>query len=132
MTLAMLLNAGVDAKRCMQEAFRSTGNFYYMSGMKRAVDEVEKGQSFAHSLDCSEVIPKEFVQAIEVGELSGTETDSLERIAHEYSRRSKTALAQLAMATSVAIWAAIAIFLIFLIIRMFMQYVNLLNNAGKI
>ncbi len=132
MTLAMLLNAGVDAKRCIREAFKATGNFYYMSGMKAAEEEVGRGQSFAHALEVSEVIPNEFVQAIEVGELSGTETDSLERIAKDYQRRSKTALAQLAMATSVAIWAGIAIFLIFLIIRMFMQYINLLNNAGKI
>lgn len=131
MTLAMLLNAGVEAKRCLREAFRSTGNHYYLGGLPAAEAQIVKGSSFAEAFDASQVLPNDFVRSIEVGELSGTETDSLERLAHDYNAKAKTALAQLAMSASVAIWMAISLFLIFMIIRMFMSYVNVLNNAGK-
>ncbi len=131
-TLSMLLNAGVEARRCLKEAFRSTGNQYFIDAHPAADAVIKKGQSFADAFDATKVMPEEFVRAVEVGEMSGTETDSLERLATEYNRRAKAALTQLAIASSATIWVGIAVFIIFMIIRMFMSYVNLLNNAGKI
>jgi type IV pilus assembly protein PilC len=128
MTLTMLLNAGVDAKRSVRDAFKSTGNFYYMSGMKVAADQVEQGQSLAHSFEQSGVFPREFIEAIEIGELSGTETDSLERLAAEYQRRFQAALVQLSIALSTLTWLVISGVIIFFIFRIAMQYINLLNN----
>lgn len=132
MVLALLLNAGVDARKCIRECFKGTGNFYYMSGMKRAEDAIEVGSSFGDAFHQSGVIPDEFVQAIEIGEMSGTETNSLERLASEYSQRAKRSLAALSVLFSTSIWVGIALFLIFMIIRMFMSYINLLNGAQNI
>ncbi len=128
MTLTMLLNAGVDAKRSVRDAFKSTGNFYYMSGMKTAADQVEQGQSLAHSFETSGVFPREFIEAIEIGELSGTETDSLERLAAEYQRRFQAALVQLSITLSTVTWLVISGVIIFFIFRIAMQYINLLSN----
>lgn len=131
MTMCMMLNAGVDARRCIREAFLATGNFYYISGMPKAEEQVVKGQSFAHAFEASQVMPREFIEAIEIGEMSGTETNSLERLAREYQERSRTALSRLASITGTVIWIGIAMFLIFVIIRMFMQYVNVLTSFSS-
>jgi type II secretory pathway component PulF len=67
-----------------------------------------------------------------VGELSGTETDSLERLASDYQERSKAAMQALASTASYTLWVLIGMFLAFMIIRMAMQYINLLNEAVRI
>jgi type II secretory pathway component PulF len=128
MTLSMLLNAGVDALRSVRESFLSTGNDYYIQGMDIALQNVQRGQSLATSLSEAKVFPEEFIHGVEVGELSGNETESLEYLAAEYGRRAKTSLTQLSVLVSTGIWIMIAAMIIFFIIRMTMQYVNMLNS----
>ncbi len=57
MTLSMLLNAGVEAKRSTKQAFLSTGNFYYISGMDRALDTIGRGESFGEAFAAANVFP---------------------------------------------------------------------------
>ncbi len=129
MTLSMLLNAGVDAKRSLKQSFFATGNHYFMSGMDRALAVVDKGGSFGDAFEESQVLPRDFVDSIRVGELSGTETESLDRLAIVYQENAKVALNNIATVTSMAIWIGIMVFIGFIIIRMAMQYINLLNDA---
>jgi type II secretory pathway component PulF len=132
MTMSLLLNAGVDARRVAKESFASTGNSYYQRGSANAYKEIARGQSFAQAMRAAETIPKEFIDSLEVGELSGTETDSLERLASDYQERSKAAMQALASTASYTLWVLIGMFLAFMIIRMAMQYINLLNEAVRI
>lgn len=129
MTLSMLLNSGVDAMRSVREAFLSTGNDYYIQGLNVALENIQRGQSLALSLGDSRVFPQEFIDAIEVGEMSGNETESLEHLTAEYSRRAKSSMTQLSLLISGSIWIAIAILIIFFIIRMMMQYVNMIYSV---
>jgi type IV pilus assembly protein PilC len=128
MTLSMLLNAGVDARRSIKQAFLATGNYYFIGGMDRAVAEVEKGHSFGDAFDAAEVFPVDFLDSVRVGELSGTETESLDRLAHQYQEQSKHALSVIATLISIAIWISIMLLLAFWVIRMFMSYVNMLSG----
>jgi type IV pilus assembly protein PilC len=128
MTLSMLLNAGVDAVKSVRESFLSTGNYFYIQGTSVAVEKVRSGRTFAESFAAANVLPSDFIDAIDIGETSGNETESLERLSVEYARRAKSSLAQLSVISGVAIWIFIAAFIIFIIIRMAMQYVNMLNS----
>ncbi len=131
LTLSMLLNAGVEAKKCVRESYRATGNQFYIRGMRRAVEEVEQGNSLAHSFESSGVFPREFIESVEIGELSGSETDSLERMAVEYNRRFQSALIQLSVMLSVAIWILIAAIIIFFIFRMVLRYISLITSFSS-
>ena len=128
MTLSMLLNAGVEAKRSTKQAFMATGNYYFISGMERAVDSVGQGDSFGDAFEASAVLPEDFVESIRIGELSGTETESLDHLAQQYQERAKAALNTIAAIASTTIWLGIIIVLAFMIIRMALQYINLLNS----
>lgn len=128
MTLSMLLNAGVEAKRSVKQAYLATGNHYFISGVDRAVSEVAKGSSFGDAFAASQVLPEEFIESVRIGELSGTETESLDHLAHEYQERSRAALNTIAMIASFTIWLLIILLLAFMIIRMAMQYINMLNE----
>ena len=128
MTLSMLLNAGVEARRSVKQAFLSTGNYYFIGGMDRAVAAVERGASFGDAFAESKVLPREFVEMVQIGELSGTETESLDHLAVDYQQRSQAALDTIATLTSLTIWMGIVLLMAFMIIRMAMQYINMLNS----
>ncbi|MGN6134989.1 MAG: type II secretion system F family protein [Aureliella sp.] len=128
MTMSMLLNAGVDARRSTKQAFLATGNYYYISGMERALGSIERGESFGDALDAAGVFPNEFLEAVRVGELSGTETESLDHLAWEYRERAKAALGFIANLASVAIWIFVMALIAFMIIRLAMQYINMLYS----
>lgn len=129
MTLSMMLGAGVDAKRSVREGLLSTGNFYYMSGLPRTLEEVERGTSLAESLAAPGVLPDDFIQAVEVGELSGSDSESLERMAVVYREKAQLALKHLATAAGFAIWLMIAAMIITVIFIIFTQYLKILYGA---
>ncbi len=128
MTLSMLLNAGVEAKRSLKQAFLATGNHYYISGMDRALDSIGRGDSFGDALDAAEVFPSEFIESIRIGELSGTETESLDHLAVQYRERAKAALNMIATMASTAVWITVMMLIAFMALRLGMQYVNMLNS----
>lgn len=128
MSLSMLLNAGVEAKRSLKQAFLSTGNHYFISGMPRALASVESGQSFGDAFLASRVLPNEFVEMVQIGELSGTETESLDHLATEYQTRAKDALTNIATIVSTVIWLSVILIIGAYIIRLGLQYISMLNS----
>jgi type IV pilus assembly protein PilC len=131
MALSIMLNAGVDAIRSVKQAFRSTGNYHMMAGMEKAVASIKKGDSFSESFRAAEVFPSDFIEMVEIGELSGTETESLDRLAHEYRERGRSALTMLSMAASGFIWFCIIALMVFVVMSLALKYINLLNNAAS-
>ncbi|MFO0012410.1 MAG: type II secretion system F family protein [Planctomycetota bacterium] len=132
MTMSMMLGAGVDAKRSVREALLSTGNHYYMSGLPLTLQEVERGTSLADSLAAPGVLPEDFIQAVEIGEMSGSDSESLERMAVVYREKAQLALKQLAISAGFAIWLMIAAMIIAVIFIIFTQYLNILyGNLPK-
>lgn len=129
MTLSMLLNAGVEAGRATRQAYLATGNHYFIGGMDRSLKEIEKGSSFGDAFDASEVLPEDFVEAVRIGELSGTETESLDRLALNYQEAARSALRTIATIASTTIWISVMMLIAFMVIRMALQYIGLLTDA---
>ncbi len=128
MTLSMMLGAGVDAKRSVRDALLSTGNYYYISGLEKSLSAIGKGKSFAESLDAPKLLPEEFIQNVEVGEMSGSDSESLERMAVVYREKAQLALKQLAILSGFAVWMFIAAMIITAIFLSALQYIKLLND----
>ncbi len=128
MTLSMMLGAGVDAKRSIRDSLLSTGNFFYISGLQQTLGEIERGKSFSEALDAPKLLPADFIQMVAVGEMSGSDSESLERLAIVYREKAQLALKQLAILAGVAIWFMIAAIIIAAIFMIFFQYLNLLNG----
>jgi type II secretory pathway component PulF len=131
MTLSMMLGAGVDAKRSIREALLATGNHYYMSGIEIAMNNINQGKSFSESLDAMKLLPSDFIQVVEIGELSGSDSESLERMAVTYREKAQSALRQLAIAAGLGVWLMIAAIIIFAIFSIFFQIMQVYTNALK-
>lgn len=132
MTLSMMLGAGVDAKRTLRESLLSTGNHYYTQGISVSEREIAQGKSFAESLAAPGLLPDEFIQVVEVGEISGSDSESLERLAVTYREKASASLQQLAIFAGLAVWFMIAAILIVAIFTIFFQIMEVYTNAGKI
>lgn len=128
MTMSMMLGAGVDAKRSVRDAVLSTGNFYYIAGLPEIEQAVGKGKSFSEALDVPKRLPDEFIQTLEVGELSGNDSESLERLAVEYREKAQLALKQLAVAAGFLIWMIISGMIIAVIFMVFLQYLSMITS----
>lgn len=128
MTLSMMLGAGVDAKKSVRDAVLSTGNHYYISGLQPMLEMVEQGHSLAETLDAPKVLPDEFIQTVEVGEMSGSDSESLERMAVQYGEKARLSLKQLAVTAGFAIWFMIAAMIIAVIFMIFTQYLAILTG----
>jgi type IV pilus assembly protein PilC len=135
MTLSMLLNAGVEAKRSVKQAFLATGNYYFIGGMDRAVAAVDQGQTFGDAFEAAQVFPQDFLDAVRIGEMSGTETESLDHLALQYQEKAQAALNFIAMFASLVIWFFVIVLLAFMVIRLAMGLFNgvyrpLFNDLG--
>ncbi|MFM7927272.1 MAG: type II secretion system F family protein, partial [Pirellula sp.] len=128
MTLSMMLGAGVEAKRSVRDAVLSTGNYYYISGLPEIESGIQQGKSLSESFSEPKRLPDEFIQTLEVGELSGADSESLERLAIQYREKAQIALKQLAVAAGFLIWFMIAAMIITVIFMVFMQYLAILTG----
>ena len=131
MTLSMMLGAGVEAKRSVRDAILSTGNYYYISGLEQTLAEIGQGRTFAESLDAPKLLPEDFIQAMEIGEVSGSGSESLERMAVMYREKAQLALKQLAIMAGVAISIMIAAIIIAAIFMIFFQVLAIYSGALK-
>jgi type IV pilus assembly protein PilC len=128
MTLSMMLGAGVEAKRSVRDSILTTGNHYYIAGLPEIEAEIQKGQSLSESFARPNRLPDEFIQILEVGELSGADSESLERLALQYRDKAQLALKQLAVSAGFAIWFLIAAMIITVIFMVFMQYLSIITG----
>lgn len=119
-TLAMTLDAGVDALRALQLSLRSTQNAYFTAHREVAEQKICAGREFHEALRATGVFPADFLHALETAELTGTPGETLERLAKDYRQRAQTAARALAVAASVGIWVLVAGLLILLIFRIFL------------
>jgi type IV pilus assembly protein PilC len=129
MTLSMMLGAGVDARRSVREALMATGNFYYISGIDQVEEAIKKGKSFSEALDAPKILPTEFIQTVEVGELSGSDSESLERLAIVYREQAEAALSKFAVVSGVVVWMMIAGLIVFAIFTIFFQIMKVYTDA---
>ena len=130
-TLAIALDAGLDPMRSVALALDSTGSDYYRSETKTATTAIRSGQSLGESLEKTHIFPSEFLNSLEVAEISGTDAESLSSLAAQYDERAKIAVRTIAGVATVAIWLLVAIVLVTLILRMAFRVFGAMHEATQ-
>jgi len=131
-SLAMALNSGMDAVRSVELAIRTTLNVYYTAHIAEVAGAIRRGEQFFEAFASPKVYPEEFISSLQVAEVSGTTSESLERLAEQYQDKAKTALNILTAASTVFVMVMVGLLLVFMIIRLFMVlYLGPINDALK-
>ncbi|MCD0462198.1 type II secretion system F family protein [Roseiconus lacunae] len=128
--LAIAIGAGLDPIRSVKLALASTGSDYYESGAETVKVAIqERGSTMSEALRLTDIFPDTFLQLVEVSELSGTESESIEHIADEYEARSQMAMRTISGIVTGVIWISVMGLLVFFIMRIAMVYVGNINSA---
>lgn len=129
-TLALSLGAGLDPIRSVKLSLNSTDSDYYRSGASSFETSVrDQGDTLAGGLRSTYLFPAPFLHLIEVSEMSGTESESIDHLANDYEERAKMAMRVLAgLATTIITLAYIGIMLYF-IARIFMNVTGAYSEA---
>ncbi|MCC9644138.1 type II secretion system F family protein [Rhodopirellula sp. JC740] len=123
-TLALTIEAGVDAASAVDLAFRSAGTRQFQSKASQSKQAILQGHDLHSTLADSHLFQEETIEVVELGEASGKLAETLDKHFRHLKSQVKSSMAKLTYAASAAIWVAIAAILILIIFRVFSLYVD--------
>jgi type II secretory pathway component PulF len=122
-SLAMATDSDLGADKATSLAVRSTQNSYYTSKLDGMVRVIRTGQPMHTAFQQAHIYPQDFLDTLETGELSGTVSESMHRLAKDYEERAKLLYRTMAVVAGVAIFLFVAAIMIFFIINLYMSFV---------
>jgi type IV pilus assembly protein PilC len=126
------LEAGMEAKKCVEMAFKTTQNPVYLEQIPKAKQAVGNGDEFHVAFRRTGVFPTMFLDAIENGEMAGSLAHVLPRLTLDYEDTGRRNAVVVANAAGYIVWAGVAMFIISMIFSLAQNYLNILNEASKI
>lgn len=130
--LGLGFDTGIDAKRMVQLAMRSSGNPYYSSRSQQVQIAVARHGEFHEAFKQAGVFPSEFIDVLRTGEVSGSIGTAMHRMTREYESRARLLGHSLTMVFGFFIGGLVAAFIIYFIFQIALQYIGILNGLTKI
>jgi type IV pilus assembly protein PilC len=130
-TLGLSLEAGMDVRRALPFALRSTQLHHFARHEKSAAESVGRGDDVFTAIAKTGAFPNDFLDALQVGEQSGRIDESMLRLADLYQEQARAAAGALTTLTGFAVWAIVALMIVLMVINFFSGYANMLNNFTK-
>jgi type IV pilus assembly protein PilC len=127
-TLGAALETGMEVRRAMQLALRSTQNPVFLDAIDPCDRSLASGQDFAATLRQSRVFPNELVDTVEAAEIAGTLSESLAHLARQYEEQARESAYWVARFIAGAIWVGIALLIIALIFRIAGVYIGAIRD----
>jgi type IV pilus assembly protein PilC len=121
--------AGMPITDSLDASLRATANGAFVARTSQVISEVMEGEYLTDALAHTHRFPQEFIELVHVAETSGTVPETLHRLSPQFEDQARRSLRALAVAAGWLIWSCVAMFIIFLIFRIAMWYVDLLQGA---
>ncbi len=102
----------------------------FMSYEGQILDGLERGRQFHEVLGAAGVFPDDFLDVIETAEISGTLTESLNRLSEDYQERAATAFRALSVVGGIAVMLMVGGMIIVCAISLIMKlYIGPIYDA---
>ena len=128
--LANMLSAGVGPIQALHTTARSLPNGVYRKQCQHAAQHLENGTPLYESLDRAVVVPAHWVTTLEVANTAGAEPEALEKLANEARERYLTAIRRASSFVTKAVYALVAMFVVYHIFKIFMGIAGVYQNFG--
>jgi type II secretory pathway component PulF len=128
-SLSVTLGAGMELRQALALSLRSTQSWRYVAQIEPIWRSIRGGSELHEAMTKTGVFPRRIVDAIAVGERSGRLSETMELLAEQYQDEARAALTVLTRLAGMGVWVMVAGLIIFLIFRIFSQYIGVLNNA---
>lgn len=127
-SMALAIEAGMDARHSLRIALQSTRNSHFTRHTKQVDRAIARNQEIHESLRETGAFPDEFLDSVEAGETAGRLAESMTVLSKQYEDRARTASSALTVVAAIGIWGIVAAFLIFMIFRVFFFYLGLIER----
>jgi type II secretory pathway component PulF len=89
------------------------------------------GATLADAVSATGRFPRIVVEAIDVGELTGTTAETLDRLADDLDDEARRGIAAAARGAGFLVWAAVAGLIALVVVRIFSSYVGMIQDAAR-
>lgn len=127
--LGLTQHTGMSMLKSIEFSLRATGNGAFLGASDEIRYWIQQGDELTEALGTSGLFPEEFLQMLQVAEASGTIPETLQRLGPQFEDQARRSLSMLAMVLSWLVWLAVAGCIIFVIFRIAMWYVGMINDA---
>lgn len=128
---ALTQQAGMDIKPSLEASFKATGNGAFVAATPQVVAMVMAGEDFVDAVSATDLFPRQFIEMVRVGESSGTVPETLQRLSPQFEEDARRSLTALTVMLGGLVWTMVAGMIIFLIFRLAMFYVDMINKAAS-
>lgn len=128
-TLSLAVESGLNPRESMRVSLRSTQNPYFSSHQQKIDRMLASGNEMYDALVATTAFPREFTDAVTVGEQTGKLDESMERLSALYQERAESAMSTMTTVATFAVWGAVATLIVILILRIAMFYVGVIYDA---
>lgn len=128
---ALTQQSGMSIEPSLEASLKATGNGAFIASIPQTVAMIAAGEDFATTLQLTGLYPRDYLEMVRVGETTGTVPEALQRISPQLEEQARRSLSALTLALAWLVWAMVAALIIFIILRVFMGYVALLNEFSK-
>jgi type IV pilus assembly protein PilC len=128
-TLHLTLNSGMDTRRAVALALRTTHNARYTDEAKSIDSWIQQGSSLYDAFEQTMVFPRSFLDVLHVGESTGMIVESMKKLADQYREKSEAAMKVLAVVAFFVSFGLIAAIIVAVIFRLAMFYIGTINEA---
>jgi type II secretory pathway component PulF len=129
-TLSLALESGLDTWHSVELSFRSASSPLFAAKADSAKVAVRQGRELHVVLSETGLFSRDTLDAVKLGEESGRLAETLDKQFRYLRSEAKSAMTKFAYFASSLVWAAIATILIFIIFRVFSNYIQNIESAG--
>ena len=129
-TMGTLIASGVPILQGLDVTARTAGNKVIEKAVLSVIDDVQKGENIAETLEKKKVFPTMVVQMIGVGEAAGALDSMLNKIADFYDEEVDTAVEGLTSLLEPALMAFLGVVVGFIVVAMYLPIFKLATLAG--
>lgn len=127
----MAVDSGMNAQKAVQLGLRSTENNFYKVHEESITKDIARGKEFFTALHQTHAFPNDLLQAVQVGELTGELTESLERLSDDYREQSAINLRRISQISGFGILVGVSSLIGFSVVMMYAGYLGMLAEAMK-
>jgi type IV pilus assembly protein PilC len=130
LALRLTTETAMPIARALRLSLRATGNSAFSARSQMVEAGVKAGDDLTLSLGRSGLFPGDFRNMLAVAEESGRLTEVLKHQADHYHEEAGRRLAVLTGFASYGVWAFVGGLIIFVIFRLYLSYIGMLNSIG--
>jgi len=127
--LHLTFRTGMDVKRALTLAFRAVGFAPISDNLPTMLQTIDDGGNLTDAFLAADNLDGDLISCVDSGEQAGTLPELMNKLSTQYFQQSLLNLKILSVAGGFAVYGCIAAVIIFVIFRLALFYIGILNNA---